>query len=128
MSVNDDQIDKAFELFEAADNLKGIREVIDLYGSMTPSNFVHIVISDVDRIDGLISELQKVKENLRPNENGSRQFYLFVNSAQNRVFYMDEVTKNAVVQAFQGTLSVLDDGTEQIFSDRLSELNTLVNG
>lgn len=131
MSVTNEQVEKTLELFEIADNIKGIRKVTNLYGAMASSEFIHLVISDVDKIDGLITQLNVMKENLKPNEKGARQFGLMINSAENLegignpVFYMDNPTKNGVIDAFKATLPLLDNGAETEYTDKKAELDAL---
>ena len=121
--ITDTEIELSFELNDIAEDIKGVREVQEIYGNMPSSNYKIFLMVDRDSIDYLEQQLPILKSKLKPVDEGKNQIAMVVNNAEsNRIVYMATEMKNIVIDSFKATLPQLDDQLEEAFSAKKAEL------
>ena len=124
--VSNEQIEVTKELERIADDLQGVRDVQSIYGELASSQYKILLIADRDSLELAKDQIDVLLQNLKPNENGERQFVLMVNNSNpNPAFYMDEETKNSTIDAFKGVIPLLDDNLESAYEAKKAELDAL---
>ena len=122
--VTEQEIILTKELERIADDLQGVRDVQAIYGTLPSNDYKILLLADRDKLELVKSIIDQILGNLKPNENGERQFVLVVNNADpNPPFYMDEVTKNLTIEAFKGVIPALDDNLELAYEAKKAELD-----
>ena len=129
MAATDEEILLAKKLDDKGEDITGVRMVQDKYVTMASSNYKIFMIVDRDQIDHAIEQLQYLKENLKPVDEGKNQFAMTINTIEgedtNDPVYMAEAMKNVVIDGFKGTLPALDDQLEAEFAAIKAELEAL---
>ena len=128
MTTTNEEILLAKQLNEKGDDIEGVRMVQDKYVTMPSSNYKIFMIIDRDQIDHAIKQLQFLKENLKPVDDGKNQFAMIINSiegTENDPVYMSDAMKDTVIDGFKGTLPAIDDQLEAEFEAIKAELKAL---
>ena len=128
MAVTDEEIKLSKELEVIGEDLTGVKEVKNAYGTMPSENYKLFILADRDNLDTLIEQIQYIKKHLPENEGEKNQFVMMVNNAQqNPVVYMDDSMKDTVIDGFKATIPKLIKDLEIAFEAKKAELE-VANG